>query len=234
MLRRRDQVLKKRKRDNQDDNNEEVIKRAKRGHSKNKWNAEKEMTRSLSSTLKKVQKCDRRHLMTSRNVRKFRSIANELGMVGSKKLFSVFSDPDINEEETMKMIEDCTEDRSHVKSIDSGDLGAVVTIPNTPTQVKSPFRIVIAGPSMSGKTELVFEMLRQRNFMFQPTPPIVYWFYSMEESITEAREEFTKITFIKDLPTDEWIKDTIDPKKGALFIIDDLMCDASGSGRAQK
>ena len=84
MLRRKDQQLKKRKSRDEEQEEDSSLKR-RRGHSKQKWNGEKEMTRSLSSTLKKVQKCDRRHLMTSRNVRKFRSIANELGNVGTKK-----------------------------------------------------------------------------------------------------------------------------------------------------
>lgn len=216
-----------------------ALRRRSRGHSKESWDGEKELTRSLTSAVRGLQKSGkgeegRKRLLTARNVRKFKSIASELDMLDSegRSFMSVLTDPSLSEEDTLKTIAGCgTLPKSQVRSIDSGNLGSMVTIPCTPTQVQCPFRMVVAGPSMSGKTHLVLEMLRQREYMFTPSPSEVYWFYAMEDSITGAREEFEDITFIKDLPSDEWVNETIDPNKGALFIIDDLMGDATGAGK---
>lgn len=213
-----------------------------RGHSKEAWNGEKELTRSLTTAVRGLQKSGRgeegrKRLLTARNVRKFKSIASELDMLDShgRSFMSVLTDPTLSEEETLKVIAGCgVLPKSQVRSIDSGNLGSMVTIPCTPTQVQCPFRMVVAGPSMSGKTHLVQEMLRQREYMFTPNPPAaVYWFYAMEDSVKQAREEFEDITFIKDLPSDQWVTETIDSDKGALFIIDDLMGDATGAGKSK-
>jgi hypothetical protein len=219
---------------------------SRRGRHLEPWNDEKEMTRSMSSVFNKVKKGGHKS-MSKRNLRQFRSILTHLGDVDEdddevegaparkrRTFTSVLGDPNLSSDEAVKRVQSGAGrhlPKSHVHSIDSGTLGALVSIPNTPTQVRTPARIVVAGPSMCGKTHLVKELLRQRDFIFQPTPPHVFWFYAMEDSVTKARDEFEDITFIKNLPTEKWVRDNIDPSVGALFVIDDLMGETTTSGR---
>lgn len=208
-----------------------------RGHSKSPWDAEKELTRCLTGVSRQLNKNkSRRGLMSKRNLSKFRSVVQTLNDTGftsttGRGLLSVLTDPELDENAAIEMLEAGKYDDgdmapSQVRSISTGDKGSIVTIPNTATQMTAPFRLLLAGPSQCGKTHFFKHLLRCREFMSVPPPKQVFWFYGVEASVDSAREEFPEITFIQDLPTDEWMQDNIDPREYPLLIIDDLMQDA--------
>lgn len=215
------------------------------GRHRQVWTEEKEINKSLGSLGKRL-KAGTGHTMSHRSLARFSTIIRDLNKSGVDTegvlhtfmsiLTNTALSPDaaISKLKGLRWSEEEGPAKSHIKSIESGTLGAMVTIPDTPTQVQTPARIVVAGPSMCGKTHFVNELLRRRHFIFQPTPPHVFWFYAMEDSITSLREEFTYITFIHNLPNDAWIKQNINPDEGALLIIDDLMGDATGTGASKK
>ena len=213
---------------------EQVRKRG-RGHSKKPWNEEKELTRCLTGVSRQLRKTNNRQgLLSKRNLSKFRSVVQALNKSGFSSptgwgLMSVLSDADLDDDAALEILEGGKYDDmtpSQVRSITTGDKGSIVTIPNTPTQISAPFRLLLAGPSQCGKTHFFKKFLRFREFMSVPPPKQVFWFYGVEASVEDAREEFPEITFIQDLPTDEWMRDKIDPEDYPLLIIDDLMQDA--------
>lgn len=205
-----------------------------RGHAKQPWNTEKELKCSLTRALKAVK--SEGNVLSRRNLRKLHSIANATGRIGQRSLISVLADS-ADPEEAVNEVSGYLNSKgkmvknSEIRSLNSGELGSVVTIPNTPTVIQTPFRMVVAGPSMCGKTTLVKAMLKNRKQVFDPCPSKIYWFYAMESSVTKAREEFPHITFIKNLPTDQWIEETVVDNEGTLFIIDDLMGNATNAGK---
>lgn len=216
--------------------------RHRKGKHRGEWTDEKEINKSLGSLVKRM-KPGTGHTLSGRSLGRFRTIIRNLNQTGEgaddegilHTFLSTLTNTSLSPDAAISKLRglkwsDGSPDQSQIRSIDSGSLGAVVTIPNTPTRVQTPARIVVAGPSMCGKTYLINELLRRRNFIFTPTPPRVFWFYAMEDSVTALRNEFTDITFIHNLPTQNWVKGNVDPEKGALFIIDDLMGDATGRG----
>ncbi len=88
-------------------------------------------------------------------------------------------------------------------------------------QFKHPFTSIICGPTQSGKTHFVFEMLRNLKEMINPEPTKVIWCYG------EYQEKFAS------LPSGVILADglvnginEIDRKERNLIIIDDLMDEA--------
>ena len=50
---------------------------------------------------------------------------------------------------------------------------------------KSPSTFVIAGPTSSGKTSLIFKILQSKHLLFDKAPQTVYLFYSQKQKIYE-------------------------------------------------
>jgi hypothetical protein len=96
-----------------------------------------------------------------------------------------------------------------------------------PPSFQHPFSMLIAGPTMSGKSCFTIRLLSNKGYI-QPPPVHVLWCYGIE-----SPEQFKKIkrtaiypiTFIKGLPNIAEITDS----QGALVILDDLMQDAAKS-----
>jgi Poxvirus A32 protein len=96
-----------------------------------------------------------------------------------------------------------------------------------PPIFQHPFSMLIAGPTMSGKSSFTVRLLNNRGYI-QPAPTHVLWCYGVEspgqfENIKSS--SIYPISFIKGLPSIDEIKDA----QGALIILDDLMQDAAKS-----
>lgn len=83
-------------------------------------------------------------------------------------------------------------------------------------KLQTPFTFVSAGPTGSGKTFFIRELLNHKENMFSIVPDKVVWFYGIHQPLYD---EIENVTFVEGLPTD--FKDYLG--KHTLFIIDDLM-----------
>lgn len=92
-----------------------------------------------------------------------------------------------------------------------------------------PFSAIIAGPTMSGKTSFVIELLKNPT-LIHPTPLKVLWCYGTKnDAQMQLIQRASKIPlrFIAGLPD----IDEITPTDNVLIILDDLMTDAGKSKR---
>lgn len=92
-------------------------------------------------------------------------------------------------------------------------------------QIFHPFSMIVTGASMSGKTEFVCQLLRERqNLINQPIKSIV-WCYGQEtRNLSRLQREFgDSIKLIKGLPGN--ITDILkkEASKGVILILDDLV-----------
>jgi len=91
------------------------------------------------------------------------------------------------------------------------------------TRLKHPLRMIIGGPSESGKTSFVKRFLQSMNEMVNPTPSKILYFYSMyQPAYDEMRALHRDITFVQGLPPDD-IETLLDKKYNNLIILDDMM-----------
>ena len=94
--------------------------------------------------------------------------------------------------------------------------------------IQMPFRMCITGPSQSGKTYFVSQLLENRKKLFSNDISVIYFFYSIEnQSIQElkllAKNKLINIVFIQGIE-DMDPQDYVDPQgKHCLLIFDDLM-----------
>ncbi len=91
-----------------------------------------------------------------------------------------------------------------------------------------PTTILIAGPTLSGKTTFVKRVIS--NEMIQPPPERIIWFYKEKDDEAEMdsmRREFPYVQFHSDL--DPSIFDKIDSAERNLVILDDVMSEAGDS-----
>ena len=88
----------------------------------------------------------------------------------------------------------------------------------------SPTTAIICGPSRSGKTSFVFNVLDKVDKMFQEPVQKTYYFYSVWQDMFE-RNQYKDIAFIQGLPDPKKISEISDTGH-KLLIIDDLQMTA--------
>ena len=86
--------------------------------------------------------------------------------------------------------------------------------------LKSPFRMIIAGQSGSGKTHLTVEILLNHKELFQRTPSKIFIFYQhSQEAYKRLKEKSTiPVQLIEGLPSDDFR-----PPKKSVIIFDDAL-----------
>ena len=95
-----------------------------------------------------------------------------------------------------------------------------------PFRFRHPTTILISGPTMSGKTRLLFKMLKEG--LFHPIPTRIIWVYGEWQPIyDEIRRLFPKTEFEKEMTPDFY--ESIRPEDRNLVVLDDKMNDEGGS-----
>jgi len=96
-----------------------------------------------------------------------------------------------------------------------------------------PTTILVAGPTLSGKTTFVKKLIRTR--MVQPAPERIFWIYKEKDDNIEfgkLKEEFPNLKLYSDL--DPEIFESINPQERNLVILDDVMSEAGDSKSVAK
>lgn len=89
---------------------------------------------------------------------------------------------------------------------------------------EQPFTMVIAGPSKSGKTFFLKDLLKYKTEMFSTVPDKIVWFYGIYQNLFQ---EIADVTFVEGFPTN--YQDYLGVN--TLFIIDDLMAECANDKR---
>ena len=90
--------------------------------------------------------------------------------------------------------------------------------------LRNPFTMLIAGPTGSGKTELVKRLIQQSDTISEPKPERIIYFYGEYQN---KFNELYNVELIRGLPDNVLMK--IDNDKRTWIIIDDLMHESSSS-----
>lgn len=66
--------------------------------------------------------------------------------------------------------------------------------------VRQPASVIIAGPSRSGKRELVAQLLKEKKDMFSPPKKIVCCYDRWQPRFDRMKKKHSKVQFYKALP----------------------------------
>lgn len=95
-----------------------------------------------------------------------------------------------------------------------------------PFEFRHPTTAIIAGPTMSGKTQFLVKCLKEG--LFEPNPTRIIWVYGeWQIAYDEIRAYFPHIEFETDMT--EELYETITQEQNNLVILDDKMGDAGSS-----
>jgi septin family protein len=86
-------------------------------------------------------------------------------------------------------------------------------------QLKHEFTMVVAGPSKSGKTEFVKQLVQNTQWI-SPPPEKIVWCYREWQKVYESLQD--SVTFVKNIPSDDE-KLVADLSTRHLLIFDDMM-----------
>jgi len=95
--------------------------------------------------------------------------------------------------------------------------------------------MIVVGPTCSGKSHFVFELLRNKAEMIDKPPErIVYCYGEWQEAFGNLEREVDGLSFVKGI--DEMVNNDgfFDPSKSTLLVIDDLAAEISGNPKASK
>lgn len=88
-------------------------------------------------------------------------------------------------------------------------------------ELRNPYTMILAGPTRSGKTTFVENVLKNAAQLYSKEPNNFFYFYNLEEP---THEELRKIVteFIEGLPDKKWLKDVYEEYgENVTVIIDD-------------
>ena len=89
-------------------------------------------------------------------------------------------------------------------------------------RLKTPFTMLIASPSKSGKTTLVGGLLSSADEYFDKPPKHIYYFYNTwSPTYNEIRTKNDKVKFIKGLCDKDWIETHCGEGEDVTIVLDD-------------
>ena len=114
--------------------------------------------------------------------------------------------------------------RVHAKHDDANDETNSFDFPVYDARLKHPFTCVVAGPTGSGKSHLIREIIEAKEDLIYPSPTRVIWSYGIETNSTKMAAENASqdetIEYIAGIPDETRLT------PGTLLVIDDLMAEA--------
>lgn len=102
-------------------------------------------------------------------------------------------------------------------------------------QFVHPFSCIISGPSNSGKSFFIKQMLEHGDIVLSQMPQNIVWFYSCWQPLyKELLNKIPYIKFMEGLPSSFEDDDLFPPNQITLAVIDDLMASAGDSDQIEK
>ena len=103
-----------------------------------------------------------------------------------------------------------------------------VSVTRGPFVFQHPMTMNVCGPTCSGKTTWLKQLLLNVDKMIQPKSHNIFWFYKRWQPIyTELKKKLNNIKFIQSIPPALKNAKFFDERFPTLFIFDDLMRDAT-------
>ena len=94
-------------------------------------------------------------------------------------------------------------------------------VENFDFQLKNPFTMCIAGPTKSGKTTFVGNLLRSADEVFTKPRNKIFYFYNQCEPEDKNLQQFVD-EFVNGLPSENWVKDAFEMYgENITIVIDD-------------
>lgn len=101
------------------------------------------------------------------------------------------------------------------------------------TRLQHPFSLVVSGPSNSGKTYFVKDVIENATKIISQRMENIVYIYSCWQPLYNELLKIRDINFVQDLPESLCDDTLLPPEKNNLLIIDDLMNDASNNIEVQ-
>ena len=96
--------------------------------------------------------------------------------------------------------------------------------------IRQPASVIIAGPSGSGKSELVQNLLREKKLYYPPPQKMVYC-YDRWQPRFDRMKKHSKVIFYKGLPPEGALVKWFKPEHHGILILDDLMEESGNDKR---
>lgn len=94
----------------------------------------------------------------------------------------------------------------------------------------TPCKVLISGPSQSGKSVFTADLLRNADELFtEKVDHILFCYQEMQELFEELESELSNITFKKGVPTQSDLYELSSSKKHTILCLDDLMSESHSS-----
>lgn len=96
----------------------------------------------------------------------------------------------------------------------------------TDLRLKTPFSMIVASPSKSGKSTLVCKLLQRANSYFDAPPSRIVYFYNMwSPTFDEWQDKIRNMEFVKGMCTRDWIEETCASQPNVTIVLDDQAMD---------
>ena len=96
--------------------------------------------------------------------------------------------------------------------------------------IRQPTSVIIAGPSGSGKSDLVENLLREKKLFYPPPQKMVYC-YDRWQPRFDRMKKHSKVIFYKGLPPEGALVKWFKPEHHGILILDDLMEESGNDKR---
>lgn len=91
-------------------------------------------------------------------------------------------------------------------------------------RLKTPFSMIVASPSNSGKSTWVGKLLERANTYFTTPPSEIFYFYNVWSPTFNAWKEKKIVTkFVQGMCTKEWIEENCEDKNSTIVLDDQAM-----------
>ena len=94
---------------------------------------------------------------------------------------------------------------------------------------KHPFTCMVCGPTQSGKTYFVTELVRTAKELIHPPPTRIVWHYGQRTKDVKELEERYGVVLREGLDFVEGFNNYVEEEEQTLVVIDDLMTEAGGA-----